>query len=244
MSATPFCRTNRHGFNLGVLSAILLAEAIERAGPLAPEDLKPAADTPRSPTAFTITPPPSKTPAPIIGFAGLAGAGKDTAAAALALYGYQPRAFAGALKAMLGALLAYQGASIEDRARMLHGDLRATPSIFLDYKTPRHALQTLGTQWGRQSIDPDLWVNAEFCAMANAQGPFVFSDVRFPNEVDAIRKAAGVVIYIDRPGVERGAHESEQLTADQCDFTIRNVYETPALFQNAVRRLLMNRNVI
>ena len=80
------------------------------------------------------------------------------------------------------------------------------------YLTPRHALQQLGTEWGRRCYS-DVWINyalrvakeilegAEYYptrgttvekAEVRASG-VVISDVRFPNEVAALRKAGGKI---------------------------------------------------
>lgn len=127
----------------------------------------------------------------IIGFAGLIGAGKTTAALHLvARHGFERVRFAGPLRAMLRAL----GLT----ARELEGDLKERPSRLLGGKTPRWALQSLGTEWGRDCIDPDLWVRA-WAAAIEGKPRVVVDDVRFANEVAAIRHLGGRVARIVRP---------------------------------------------
>jgi rhodanese-related sulfurtransferase len=136
-------------------------------------------------------------------------AGKDTAAEVLLEQGYQNVKFAGALKDMIRCVLAYQGADDTTIERMIEGDLKEVPTDYLAGKTPRFAMQTLGTEWGRNLIGENFWVGA---AIARAVGqPTVITDVRFPNEVDAVHEAGGVAIGIEADWIvpTEGEHESE-----------------------------------
>lgn len=147
----------------------------------------------------------------IVGFTGFRRSGKDTAAAALMANGFIRVSFAGPLKSMLAELLLIQGVSSEKVTAMIDGDLKEVSSQFLNGRSPRHAMQTLGTEWGRDLIAPDLWVSA---AMRTAAGypNVVFTDVRFPNEVDAIHTHGGVVIRVARPSLSSlDDHQSEVL---------------------------------
>lgn len=134
----------------------------------------------------------------LIGLIGKKGSGKDTAAEALEALGFQNVKFAGALKAMLRTLLAYQGVDEVTIGRMIDGDLKEVPTEFLAGKTPRFAMQTLGTEWGRTLIGPDFWLDT---AMKKAKtGDTVITDCRFPNEVDAVSSHGGTVIRIVAEG--------------------------------------------
>lgn len=145
----------------------------------------------------------------IIAFTGYAGAGKTTAANILIENGWARGKFAAPLKAMMRSLLRDQGATPADIERMIEGDLKEIPSDLLNGKSPRHAMQTLGTEWGRNCIHEDLWVDA---AMRGALRPTVFDDCRFPNEAAAIRAAGGAIIEIQRPSVGPvNGHVSEKL---------------------------------
>lgn len=130
----------------------------------------------------------------LIGLIGRKGAGKDTAADVLLREGYANVKFAGPLKAMLRSLLAYQGVDEETIERMIEGDLKEAETPYLGGRSPRYAMQRLGTEWGRVQIADDFWVNI---AIAKASdGPSVITDTRFPNEADAIEAAGGVVFGI------------------------------------------------
>lgn len=142
----------------------------------------------------------------IIAFTGLAGAGKSTAAAHLVKSrGFTRIRFAGPLKAMM-ATLGLSPAEID-------GDRKEMPCDLLGGKTPRWAMQSLGTEWGRKLIGDDLWIRAWQHAVAQlpAGVPVVVDDCRFPNEAAAIGAAGGVCVRIERPGAGTASvHESEQ----------------------------------
>lgn len=140
----------------------------------------------------------------LIGFCGLAGAGKSTAAQRLiGRHGFVRHRFAGPLKDMLRTL----GLSEEQ----VDGGMKETPCALLGGKTPRWAMQALGTEWGRMCIDEGIWIRAWAARAEASQQPVVVDDVRFPNEVDAIKKRGGYLVRIvgrgEAPGA--GAHISE-----------------------------------
>lgn len=158
----------------------------------------------------------------LIGMVGLRRSGKDTAAAALIKHGYAGVKFAGALKAMLHAYLHYIGISPEDSERMIEGELKETPTVAFKNRTPRYAMQTLGTEWGRDLIHKNLWVNSTLRRAAMFDKA-VITDARFQNEVQAIHDAGGVIIRVTRPGVSADSHISEQETASlKHDYEITN----------------------
>jgi hypothetical protein len=57
-------------------------------------------------------------------------------------------------------------------------------------------MQTLGTEWGRDLIGPDLWVRAWKAALP--AGDVTVDDCRFPNEVVAVEAEGGIVVRIER----------------------------------------------
>lgn len=147
----------------------------------------------------------------MLGLVGRKGSGKDTAAELLLSQGYENVKFAGALKGMIRFLLAYQGADEDTIERMIEGDLKEVPTDYLGGHTPRFAMQTLGTEWGRDLIGKGFWVGT---AMRRAKGrKAVFTDVRFPNEGDAIEDEGGVLLGITADWISavEGEHESEAL---------------------------------
>jgi hypothetical protein len=84
--------------------------------------------------------------------------------------------------------------------------------------SPRQMMQTLGTEWGRSCIHPDLWVMvASWAAIKQLKSGrnVVFDDVRFPNEAEMIRRLGGELWLVDRPGVVyEGGHSSEGALRD------------------------------
>lgn len=142
---------------------------------------------------------------PVVGFTGLAGSGKSTAAMHLIRRrGFSRVRFAGPLKEMLRALGLH-----EDH---IDGHLKEEPCKLLCGKTPRWAMQTLGNEWGRELIGPDVWVNSwrERVLDEWDGDPIVADDIRYENERDAVRAMGGIVIRVARMGqVSESDHPSE-----------------------------------
>jgi hypothetical protein len=156
----------------------------------------------------------------LIGLSGLAGSGKSEVAAVLMHeFGFVRVKFADPLKNMLRTMLRGAGHIDEDVERMIEGDLKEVEIPELGV-TPRHLMITLGTEWGRDCVRKDLWIRL-WKAAAEMHEHVIADDVRFPNEVDAIREAGGQLWRIERPGLVRGGHVSEALIAD-ADGVIHN----------------------
>jgi hypothetical protein len=139
----------------------------------------------------------------IIGFAGPAGSGKDTCGAYFVERGWTRISFADPLKRGLKAM------GFGD-PQMQWEKEKLVPGLPVTW---RHCAQTLGTEWGRQLIDPDLWVILAQRYMATAPAAkFVFTDVRFENEAKMIREAHGVIVHLEGrgTGTSNDAHQSEQ----------------------------------
>lgn len=76
-------------------------------------------------------------------------------------------------------------------------------------QTPRHLMQTLGTEWGRNLIDNDVWLTI-FEQASKGFKKVVVDDVRFANEAEKIKQMGGEVWKIVRPSASyNGAHSSE-----------------------------------
>lgn len=139
----------------------------------------------------------------IIGIAGAAQSGKDTVANFLLteIGGYR-YAFANPIRRMLVAL----GIDMDDP----YWQARKEVTIPVLGVSPRRLMQTLGTEWGRQLINNDIWLlMAQRRLMQNGAG-MIISDVRFENEAAWVRECGGLIIHVhrgDKATVE--AHESE-----------------------------------
>lgn len=157
----------------------------------------------------------------LICFTGPAGCGKSTAADALESVGWVRVKFADPLKNMLRAF--YWSCGLRDEGYIearIEGDMKEEPDPFLCGRTPRHAMQTLGTEWGRSCISENLWVNAwkeQVGQYLQAGVDVVSDDCRFENEAEMVRRLGGrVVQIIGRDKGVKADHASERfsLTAD------------------------------
>lgn len=149
----------------------------------------------------------------LIGISGRARTGKDTTADYIIkkLKEHSKASFAEPIKKMLRAGLGltheHTDGALKDVIHPLYG------------VTPRHMMQTLGTQWGRHLIHDDIWVlRANELDLSKA----IISDVRFNNEADFIRNH-GYLIHIVRASAPKLDHESERgIEFHPRDFLIRN----------------------
>lgn len=146
----------------------------------------------------------------LVGLVGRLGSGKTTAAEYLEeQYGFKRIKFADPLKDMLRAI-----GLTEDH---IEGDLKEEPCDLLMGQTPRHAMQTLGTEWGRNCINQNLWVRL-WLERAGQRRFVIADDCRFPNEMETIRRNGGTLIRVVPafPGFKDAPvqHESERYAMD------------------------------
>jgi len=64
--------------------------------------------------------------------------------------------------------------------------------------TPRLVLQKWGTEVARKSWHDDTWIASLENKLSKAHNDIVITDVRFPNEIQAVRNAGGIVIRVVR----------------------------------------------
>lgn len=207
----------------------------------------------------------------IIGICGLAGSGKDTAADSLVLgHGFVKMAFADLMKRFCKEVFDFtdeqlwgpsenRNAPDERYPRKVKGeyDDEALQTVYRDgFLTPRYALQTLGTEWGRDCY-PSVWVDYVIrkakeldgaegvhydaklgifrCARPKIEGVAI-SDVRFWNELEAIKKAGGKVIRVKRAGAglggANGLHKSEVEQASIADACFDAVIDNDGSLQD------------
>lgn len=143
----------------------------------------------------------------IIGICGAMRSGKTTAANHLVkTCGLTLLPMAAPLKAMLRAI----GLSKSDT----DGPNKAARHPLLCGHTPRYAMQTLGTEWGRNLIGTDFWLNiwidhVNRLRMEGAAG-IVCDDIRFADEAKAITDLGGTVWRMGRKeAAVSPAHVSE-----------------------------------
>lgn len=161
----------------------------------------------------------------IIGLSGWARNGKDTVAEHLiANYGYKQISFAAPMKEALYRL----------NPKITINNVVGTPvrtgvDIYGwdDLKTRgpeiRELLQRFGTEVGREMFGEDFWVNAAIDSIPDGSR-VVVSDVRYPNEADAVKKLGGEVWRVVRPGYgAANDHASEHALNDyNFDYIIDN----------------------
>lgn len=126
----------------------------------------------------------------IIGLAGKKRSGKSVTAKHLAgKHGYIRYALAEPFKLALMQLLGWSFEHIE-------GKLKEVVDERYGF-SPRTAMQTIGTQWGR-FLNRDLWIIL-VDQKIDWNGNVVVTDIRRENEAQWIRSKGGVIIHIVRP---------------------------------------------
>jgi hypothetical protein len=130
----------------------------------------------------------------IIGLSGYAQSGKDTVAELLCLnYGFKRISFALPMRDAIYTLNPYVegGNRVVDLVDEYGWDVaKANPEV-------RRLLQVFGTEVGRNLFGENFWIDQAF-KRAEEYERVVFSDVRFPNEAQAIQQRGGDVWRINR----------------------------------------------
>lgn len=160
----------------------------------------------------------------LIGLTGAATSGKGVVSKRLSQkHGFHACRFAEPLKQMLSAGLGLTHEQLDGREKSL-------PMDRFGGLTPRHLMQTLGTEWGRRMVGSDLWIDLWRAKLSGQTGLVVVDDLRFPNEAQAIRDMGGLIWRVLRPGVEVMDHASERYHAEiHADTTLMNTASISAL---------------
>jgi dephospho-CoA kinase len=139
---------------------------------------------------------------PVIGISGRARSGKDTVASFMVPFGGYQYGFADPIRQMLLPL------GIDMRSD--YWQSRKEEVIAALGVSPRRMMQTLGTEWGRQLINKDLWLILAQQELLRLGPGMVVSDVRFENEAEWVRRMGGRIIHLDRPQAKSvESHASE-----------------------------------
>ena len=141
----------------------------------------------------------------------------------------QIKKFAGKLKNIVAELLSCNVSNLESE------DFKNSKIEYISTEdkciTPRYLLQYLGTDVLRNSINKDIHVNLLLNELKSSQNAnilaFAITDLRFRNELEAIKKHGGLTIRLNRNEankiVSNYQHESETaLDNAQFDITIDN----------------------
>lgn len=149
----------------------------------------------------------------LIGLTGPAGSGKDTVADELERLDFDRYALASPLKTGLRAMFDLTREHTDGRLKEI-----SIPE--LGGLTPRRLMQTLGTEWARNTVHDDVWLWLARQQWEGAGYPgLVITDVRFDNEADFIRAHGGTVWHVQRPEEHRPvfseSHASEAGVTDR-----------------------------
>lgn len=136
----------------------------------------------------------------IIGIAGYAQSGKDTFAQVLVEnFNFERVAFADLLKQSLYILNPIVdpivGFRVTDFVDGYGWEYAKT-----EVPEVRRLLQRLGTEVGRETLGPDIWLDAVFANMV-PNGNYCISDMRFHNEAHRVVSVGGVTVRINRDGI-------------------------------------------
>lgn len=140
----------------------------------------------------------------IVGLVGFIGAGKGTVADLLVdRHDFEKESFANSVKDAVATIFGWnrallEGDTPESRAWREQDDKFWSEKLGKPF-SPRLALQLMGTEAGRDVFHPDLWVHTVLRRCENAPyHNYVIADVRFPNEIKAIRESGGIIARVKR----------------------------------------------
>jgi hypothetical protein len=151
----------------------------------------------------------------IIGVTGLIGAGKDTIADYLVnIHEFRRDSFAATLKDAVAAVFGWDREMLEGRSRSSR-EWREQRDEWWSERlgrdiTPRWILQYWGTEVCRQAFHDDIWIASLENKLRRTQDDVVISDCRFPNEIEAIRRAGGRVVRVKRGADPEWFHQAQQ----------------------------------
>ena len=140
----------------------------------------------------------------IVGFVGFIGCGKDTAADYLVnFHGFRRDSFANTLKDAVASIFGWdrtllEGRTNEARVWREQVDTWWAEKLEIPYLTPRWVLQYWGTDVLRNNFHNNIWIASLENKLRKTKDNIVISDVRFPNEIDAIKQAGGIIVRIKR----------------------------------------------
>jgi len=138
----------------------------------------------------------------IIGICGSIGSGKDTIAQYLVdSRDYVRMSMASTLKDATAILFGWDREMLEGKTAKSRME-REQPDPFWSERlgvpfSPRYALQYFGTDLFRNNLHQDIWVIATERALLGKENA-VISDIRFPNEIEMIKKRGGQIWRVKR----------------------------------------------
>ena len=140
----------------------------------------------------------------IIGICGFIGTGKDTIADYLVnFHEFRRDSFASTLKDAVAAVFGWDRTLLEGRTKEAREwreqvDPWWAERLNMPNLTPRLMLQLWGTEVCRRGFHDDIWIASLENKIRTSKDDVVISDCRFPNEIAAIKKAGGIVVWVKR----------------------------------------------
>lgn len=140
----------------------------------------------------------------IIGIVGWISSGKDTVADYLVnCHNYRKDSFANTLKDAVAAVFGWDRELLEGRTEQAREwreqvDTWWAERLNMPKLSPRWILQHWGTEVCRQAFHDDIWIASIENKLRNSQDNIVISDCRFPNEIQAIKRVGGKVVWVKR----------------------------------------------
>lgn len=140
----------------------------------------------------------------IIGITGFIGSGKDTLADYLVnFHGFRRESFSSTLKDAVSDVFGWDRTLLEGRTKESRewreqvdhwwADRLGMPTL-----TPRWVLQYWGTEVGRKSFHDDIWIASLENKLRSSKDNIAITDCRFPNEIESIRRAGGIMVWVQR----------------------------------------------
>lgn len=175
----------------------------------------------------------------IIGLTGYAQSGKDTLAGMLiGLHKYDNRAFADPIRKLL-----YETNPLVKDEYRVKGvvDAYGWDKAKVEFPELRNLLQTLGVG-ARTVFNDQFWVSQGLAGLS-ADDKIVITDVRFPNEADAIKALGGQIWRVKRLGIGAvNEHVSETAMegykVDQIFVNNGSIEDLMALLQARMRQFV------
>lgn len=139
----------------------------------------------------------------IIGVCGFISSGKDTVADYLTnFHGFRRDSFANSLKDAVSMVFGWDRNMLEGRTTSSR-EWREQRDEWWSRRlgreiTPRWVLQYWGTEVCRKAFHDDIWIAALENKLRNSRDHVVISDCRFPNEIQSIKNAGGIVVRVVR----------------------------------------------
>lgn len=172
----------------------------------------------------------------IIGLQGYAGSGKSTVASYLVeRHGFARRHIKHTLARMTEVLLDEVGIPPEAIGQYVDGHLKRESIHAIGGRSATEIQQFLGTEFGREFIHPDLWLDIWSRWAAAQPGHVVQESVRFANEAER----CDVIWEIRRDGYgAHNGHVSEGLPAQDPDTVLVNNGSVELLYRQVDAALM------